>query len=219
VNTTIIDALKKARIVAILRGVDSKDILPVVDELVKAGISFIEFTFDHSNEAGSSKNLHDMRLAAAKFGNAVHIGAGTVLTEKEAETAAEAGAVFVVSPNTNADVIRRTKELHMLSMPGAMTPTEVAAAYNCGADIVKLFPAGNLGIAYIKALRSPLSHIPLMATGGVNPENTVDFIKAGCLCVGVGGNLVNLKEIAAKNYNYIAAEAQKYKAALHHAGL
>ena len=120
----------------------------------------------------------------------------------------------MISPNVDEAVIRETKKLGKISIPGAMTPTEAAFAYKCGADIVKMFPAGVLGPAYIKAVKAPLKHIPLTAVGGISPENCVDFIKAGCVGVGCGGNLVSPKLVAEGKFDEITKVAQAYTAAL-----
>ena len=110
----------------------------------------------------------------------------------------------------NEAVIARTRELGMVSMPGALTPTEIVKAYNAGADIVKVFPIGNLGAGYLKAVKAPLSHIPMAAVGGVNEKNAADFIKAGAAGLGVGGNLVNKEWIANGEWDKITALAQAF---------
>ena len=111
-------------------------------------------------------------------------------------------------------MIRKTKELGLVSIPGAMTPSEAAQAYEWGADIVKIFPAGNLGPSYIKAIKAPLKHIPLTAVGGVNVENCVEFIKAGCCGVACGGNLVSAKLINEGRFDEITELAKAYVKAL-----
>ena len=126
------------------------------------------------------------------------------------ERAYAAGAQFIVSPDTNVAVIQRTRELGMVSMPGAMTPSEAMAAHTAGADFVKLFPAGALGAGYIKAVRAPLSHIAFLAVGGINENNAKSFIEAGCVGLGVGGNLVNKAWIEAGEFNKIAALARTF---------
>ena len=125
------------------------------------------------------------------------------------ELAASAGAKYIISPDVNVDVIRRTRELGMVSLPGAMTPTEVMTAHNAGADFVKLFPVGNLGIPYVKAIRAPISHVKLLAVGGVNEDNVADFLHAGLVGAGVGGNLANKKWIEAGEYHKITETARK----------
>jgi 2-dehydro-3-deoxyphosphogluconate aldolase/(4S)-4-hydroxy-2-oxoglutarate aldolase len=114
----------------------------------------------------------------------------------------------------DARVIRATKALGKISIPGAMTPTEVAYAYECGADIVKMFPAGVLGAGYIKAVKAPLKHIPVVAVGGVNAGNCAEFIKAGAVGVGVGGNLVSPAFVNEGRFDEITAMAQEYTDAL-----
>ena len=120
----------------------------------------------------------------------------------------------MISPNTNEAVIRETKKLGKISIPGACTPSEVADAYAWGADIVKLFPAGVFGPAYVKALKAPLKHIPMTAVGGVSPENCADFIKAGCIGVGCGGNLVSAKLVSEGRFDEITKTAEAYMKAL-----
>ena len=108
-----------------------------------------------------------------------------------------------------AEVIRRTRELGMVSLPGAMTPTEVMTAHRAGADFVKLFPASNLGTAYVKAVRAPISHVKLLAVGGINEDNVADFLHAGMVGAGVGGNLANKKWIEAGEFEKITETARK----------
>ena len=143
------------------------------------------------------------------------VGAGTVTSAALAELAHSAGAQFIVSPDTDPAVIRRTKELGMCAMPGAMTPSEIKIAYEAGADFVKVFPAsvlgpeyirairGPLGPEYIRAIRGPLGQIPLLAVGGVSEGNAAAFLQAGCVGVGVGGKLVNRDWIAAGQWDSI----------------
>jgi 2-dehydro-3-deoxyphosphogluconate aldolase/(4S)-4-hydroxy-2-oxoglutarate aldolase len=133
-----------------------------------------------------------------------------VLTSEQVEHAVESGAQYIISPNTDLAVIKKTKELEKTSIPGAFTPSEMVSAYHAGADIIKLFPAGVFGIKYIKAVLAPLSHIPVIAVGGVDADNAVDFLKAGAIGVGVGGNLVDVKAIYAGEYDKITATAREY---------
>lgn len=128
--------------------------------------------------------------------------------------ARDAGAQYIITPNTNVELIRKVKEYGLLSFPGALTPSEIEIAYQAGADAVKVFPAGNLGPSYIKAVKAPLSHIPLMAVGGVNEKNAADFLAAGCCGIGVGGNLVNKAWIEAGEWEKIIALAQEYRKAV-----
>ena len=137
-------------------------------------------------------------------------GAGTVTSLEMVELAHQAGAQFIVSPNTNEAVIRATVEKGMVSMPGAMTATEVLDAYSYGADFVKLFPIGNLGASYVKAICAPINHVPMLAVGGVNEKNIKEFLDAGAVGAGVGGNLVNKAWIAAGEFDKITALAREF---------
>ena len=150
----------------------------------------------------------------ATVGDRCHIGAGTVLTVKQVEDAAAAGAEFMISPNTNVDVIRRTKELGLLSLPGAYTPTEAELAWESGADIVKIFPASGLGPAYFKAVKSSLSQLRLSAVGGVSEQNIHEFLAAGVDSFGIGNNLVSAERVARGAWQEIEAAAAFYTAAV-----
>ena len=132
----------------------------------------------------------------------------------EVEAACDAGACLVISPNVDLGVIRRTRQLGMVSMPGALTPTEIVAAYQAGADIVKLFPAGELGLGYIKAVRGPLGYIPMSAVGGVKPENVKEFLDAGVCGFGVGGQLVLSSAVKSGDDAAIEARAREFTQAI-----
>ena len=198
------------KVIAIVRGISSEYIIDTVQALKDGGIRCVEVTFNPKSEEGSLDTLKCIRMIKEHFGDEIAVGAGTVLTEKNVEDAIEAGAAYIISPDTNPAVIKKTKELGGISIPGAATPTEAVQAHNLGADIVKLFPAGDLGAGYIKALCSPLNHILFTAVGGINSQNAAEFIKAGAIGVGVGGNLVNKKLIEAGKFDEIRRLAGEY---------
>ena len=125
------------------------------------------------------------------------------------DVAAQNGAEYIISPNTCAEVIRRTRELGLASIPGAMTPTEIIAAHDAGAHFVKLFPAAALGIPYLKSILSPISHIDLIATGGIGAENLASFLSAGCVGAGIGGSLCDRKLIASGQADAITRLARQ----------
>ena len=150
------------------------------------------------------------------FEGRMYIGAGTVLTPEQVELVAEAGGRFVISPDTNTGVIEKTKQLDLVSIPGALTPTEVQTAHRAGADFVKLFPVDGLGNAYVKAISAPLSHIKFLAVGGVNEENMASFLRAGVCGFGIGSGMVNRKLIEAGDYGAITELAKKYVAVIAH---
>lgn len=213
----VLDRILEGKIVAIVRGIPSDEIVGLAEALVKGGISCIEVTFDQSSAEKARDTLKAISNMRQALGDRVCVGAGTVMSVEQVEAAAAAGAEYMISPNTNAAVIKRTKELNKVSIPGAMTPSEVAEAYELGADIVKMFPAGILGCAYIKAVKAPLKHIPVTAVGGVNPENCADFIRAGAVGVGVGGNLVSPQLVREGRFEEITAIARSYTDALKNA--
>ena len=206
---TVLQQIQEKRIIAIIRGVSSKDILETAKALIAGGVRLMEITFDHTSEAGMQNTLDCFDILTKELGGEILMGAGTVLTPEEVELACEHGAKYIISPNTDEAVIRRTKELGLVSMPGALTPTEVVLAKNYGADIVKLFPAGDLGIGYIKSVKAPLAHISVSAVGGVNENNIGDFAKAGVDGFGIGSNLVSAKIVAAGDFARITETAKK----------
>ena len=137
-------------------------------------------------------------------------GAGTVLTEKQVELTYPAGGKFIISPDTCPAVIEKTRALNMVSMPGALTPTEMQIAHRSGADFVKMFPVTSLGTDYIKAVKAPLSHLKLLAVGGVDENNMGDYLKAGVCGFGVGSNIIDKKMLAQNDWAGITALAEKY---------
>lgn len=190
-------------VVAILRGTSREDALGCVEAFAAAGIRGIEVTF---NTPGAPAIIEEL---ARRHADLV-IGAGTVLTVDDVVKAASAGAQFILSPDMNPDVVAATKLRGLLSVPGAYTATEVLAAVRAGADIVKIFPAGAAGAAYIKDLLGPLNGFRFMAVGGVSLENTASFFRAGAVSVGIGGQLVDKNLIAAKNWKGLQTLAAKF---------
>lgn len=202
------------KIIAIVRGIPSEKIVGLAKALEKGGVTCVEVTFDQSREEKAGDTLTAIRAIRETLGDRVCVGAGTVMTAEQVRQAVEAGAEYIISPNVDADVIRETKRLDKVSIPGAMTPTEAVFAHKCGADIVKLFPAGILGAAYIKAVKAPLKHIPVTAVGNITVENCAEFIKAGAVGVGVGGSLVSAKLVDEGKFDEITATAKAYIEAL-----
>ena len=207
---TVIERLGESRLMVLARGVEKEVLVKAVGAIADAGVTVFESTFDHRREDCVAENAEKIAALVAAYGERMSIGAGTVLTVEEVRAAHDAGATFIVSPDTDADVIAETKRLGMASIPGAMTPSEIKRAYALGADIVKLFPADDLGYHYIQNLKGPLPHIPLMATGGVNPETIPEFLSRGILAVGTGITIFRSDLVAAKDYNAIAALAKEH---------
>ena len=206
----IIQKVLDKKIVAIVRGVYSEDCVNLARALCEGGIELLEVTFDQSKPESLNRTSDTIRQLVEQLGDRMIFGAGTVTTLEMLELARNAGAQFVVSPDTNEKVIKATVAAGMVSMPGALTPTEIVTAHRYGADFVKLFPAGTQGTAYFKAVTAPLNHIRLLAVGGVNEKNIADFMAAGAVGAGVGGNLVNKTWIANGEFDKITALAKEF---------
>ena len=187
----IIDNVKKKKLIAIVRGMEPDYMLSLGQALYDGGIDMIEVTFNQSATDHYAATVKGIEILKEHFQDRVLVGAGTVLTTEQVDLAKAAGAGYIITPSTDPEVISYAKEQNLVAMPGALTPSEAVAAWKAGADFVKIFPAGNLGPAYLKAIRAPLSHIPFLAVGGINEKNIPDFLKAGAAGFGVGGNLVN----------------------------
>ena len=198
------------KVVAIMRKVDPARSLNAAKALFDGGIRILEITFDQNNPDCLTITSHMIKQIADHFGDKMCVGAGTVMTAEQARAAVGAGARFVLAPNVNADVIRTACDLGAVAVPGALSPTEIATAYELGAKVVKLFPAGDLGAGYMKALRGPLGHIPLMAVGGVDENNMQRFFDAGACSVGIGSNVVKNSLIDQGEFAQITKLAERY---------
>lgn len=202
--------IKEEKIIAVIRHLGVKDAEALCEALYKGGIRLAEITFDPAGTIPAEETAKTISVLREKFAGKMLIGAGTVLDMDYARIAIGAGAEFIISPNTDPDVIRYTKECGRVSIPGAMTPTEVVSAYRAGADFVKVFPSDTLGLKFIKALRAPLPHIPLIPTGGINTGNIADFLSAGAAAVGIGSNLSRNDLVKAGRLDEITALAEEY---------
>lgn len=202
------DVLKDGKIVSVLRGIPVESVIDSVKAIVDGGINILEFTYDHTYDGGIEDTLKKIEMASKAIEGKAYIGAGTVLNVKEVEMAAAAGAKFIVSPNTNVEVIKKTKELSLLSLPGAFTPTEIQLAYESGADFVKVFPA-EAGKPYLKALIGPLKHVPMIVVGGIDENNIKEYLDIGFVGAGVGALLANEKIVKEKAFDKITEKAKK----------
>jgi 2-dehydro-3-deoxyphosphogluconate aldolase/(4S)-4-hydroxy-2-oxoglutarate aldolase len=196
--------LLDAGIVAVVRAPDPTGLVDVIRALAAGGVTVAEVTLTVPNA------LDVIRQAKEALGDSILLGAGTVLDAETCRAALLAGAEFIVSPTLNYDVIRVCRRYDKLVMPGAFTPTEILAAWEAGADIVKVFPAEVVGPAFFKAMRGPLPQIRLMPTGGVDLNTAADFLKAGACCLGIGSQLVDPKLIAARAFDQLRDLAVKY---------
>lgn len=206
------DVIRKVfdkKIIAIVRGVYGEDCVKLAQALYKGGVEMMEVTFDQSKPESLGRTSETAKQCIRTMGDKMIFGAGTVTTVEMVRLAKTAGAQFIVSPNVDLLVMEETFRSDMVSMPGALTATEVIRAHKYGADFVKIFPASNLGAEYVKALRGPINHIPMLAVGGVSEKNIREFMDAGIVGAGVGGNLVNKKWIAAGEFDKITEAARQ----------
>ena len=205
---SIIDLIEKEKIIAIVRGAEPEQCKAVAQALYAGGIRLMEITYDQRRPESWQATANAIGALAREYEGRMFVGAGTVTSPELVELTAKAGGAFIISPDTDVAVIKKTRELGLVSMPGAMTPSEIKTAHNAGADFVKLFPVGSLGAGYLKAVKAPLSHIKIMAVGGVNEENAAEFLKAGAAGLGVGGNLAKKAWIEAGEYDRLTAAAK-----------
>ena len=204
----VIQWAEQEKIIAIVRGVEPEKCLKVAQALYDGGIRMMEVTYDQKNPDSWQQTAQAIGEIARVFEGRMLVGAGTVTSVELVEMTHKAGGLFIISPDCNVDVIRRTRELGMVSMPGVLTPTEVMTAHNAGADIVKLFPISDLGVGYLKAIRAPISHVKMMVVGGINEKNIGQYLAAGAVGAGVGGNLANRAWIEAGEFDKITETAK-----------
>ena len=204
-KTEVIRLIRETGVIPVVRANSADEAMRAIDAIRGGGISILEITM---TVPGAVKVIEQV---VNRYGNEALVGAGTVLDPETAKACISAGAQFVVSPSLNVDTIACCRELDIVVMPGALTPTEVVEAWTAGADFVKVFPAGAVGGAsYIKALKAPLPQIELVPTGGVSLKTAADFIRAGAAAVGVGADLVDIKAIREGQAGLITERAKQF---------
>lgn len=179
----VLDKVKELGLLAVIRGPSPELTVKMVDALVVGGVLGIEITYSTPNAEEVVKTL------ASKYQDQILLGMGTLTDPRQADAALAAGAKFIVSPICEPELVKSMVASGLLTMAGALTPTEVFQAYSLGADVVKVFPGSLGGPAYIKALKGPFPYIPLMPTGGVSADNVKDWFSAGVVAVGAGSEL------------------------------
>lgn len=215
---TVIEWIEREKLIAIVRGMEARQCSAVAKALYEGGVRLLEITYDQKNPASWQDTAAAIGALSKEYEGRMFIGAGTVTCPKLVGLTAKAGGSFIISPDVDEEVISKTREFGLVSMPGAMSPSEIKAAHNAGADFVKLFPVGCLGSAYLKAIKAPLSHIKLLAVGGVNENNAAEFLKAGAVGLGVGGNLAKKAWVDAGEYDKLSAAAKTLVEAVKAAG-
>ncbi len=205
----ILNQMISEGLIPVVRVTDAKEAMEVADALKEGGVHFIEITMSVQGAIEVIKEL------TQKYKDEIVLGAGTVLDAETGRAALLAGAQFLVSPTLNLDLIQLGHRYSAVVIPGTMTPTEILTAWNAGADMVKVFPAAQLGgPEYLKAIRGPLPQILLIPTGGVNLQNAGAFIKAGATALGVGGELVDKKAIQEKKFHIITENTRAFLKAI-----
>ncbi len=197
--------IREVGLFPIVRTPSSDDALRAAEAIIASGIGIAEITMTVPNA------LSVLEQVAKRFGEQVLLGAGTILDAATCEGALAAGAEFIVTPSLEMDVIEAARRNNKPCVPGALTPTEILAAWRAGADLVKVFPCGPVGGAkYIKALKGPFPNIELVPTGGVSLENTADLIRAGAAAVAVGSELVDLRALRSGKTDEITSTAKRF---------
>jgi 2-dehydro-3-deoxyphosphogluconate aldolase/(4S)-4-hydroxy-2-oxoglutarate aldolase len=204
------ECIKEHKIIVIVRGTYGQDLLHLAEALQKGGARLMEVTFDQNDPQHLEKTCGAIEVLNREFYGAMCFGAGTVLSGKQVDAAAQAGAAFMISPNTCPEVIHRTKELDLTSIPGAATPTEILAAHDNGADFVKLFPAATLGLRYAKDILAPINHVKLIATAGITEENFAQFLQLGFAGAGISGRLTDKKLIREGNWEEFTRRMENF---------
>ncbi|MCM3136371.1 bifunctional 4-hydroxy-2-oxoglutarate aldolase/2-dehydro-3-deoxy-phosphogluconate aldolase [Paenibacillus polysaccharolyticus] len=198
------EVLLESRLVAIVRGISREAAVTAGQGMTEGGIRLMEVTLNTPN---GHQIIADWR---ERHERQAYVGAGTVLNVSMAKEAVYAGAQFLVSPNVDLSVIEYAVEHGVEIWPGAMTPTEIVAAYEAGARAVKLFPMASLGIPYLREIKAPLDHIPLLATGGATLENIASYYEAGAAAVGLGSALLPKEALASGDSVQIADRARAF---------
>lgn len=198
----ILEEILKRKSVAVIRLKEADKLKKVIEALALGGVSVAEVTMTVPNAIGLIKQV------TQELSEDIIVGVGSVLNAETAKQAIEAGAKYVVSPIFKKEIIDMAHEYDVPAMPGCFTPTEVLTAYEYGADVVKVFPADVLGMAFFKGILAPMPHLKLMPTGGVSLTNAGDWIKAGAVAVGIGSALLDMDAIDSKNYSKLTENAK-----------
>lgn len=208
-NEKIIEAILKHKIVVICRGVYGQVLLDTVKALYDGGIRLIEVTFDQADPEAVQKTKEAIQSIVTAFPD-MFVGAGTVTKKEHVDATLEAGGQFCLSPHVDSQIIQYTKLKGLVSIPGALTPSEILLAHESGADIVKVFPAGWLTERYFKDIRGPINHVKLLAAAGITEENIQSYQDAGCVAFGISGRLFNKECIQKRDFMELTRRASTF---------
>ena len=210
----IISRIENEKLIVIVRGVECEKLIPFAKALYDGGIRLIEITYNSDGKISDEIVAESIGLLAKEFEGKMLVGAGTVLTEKQVKLTFNAGGKFIVSPCICSKVIKKCNKLNMPCVSGALTPTEIQTAHEKGADFIKLFPSSVFSADYVKAVKTPLSHVKLFAFGGIDTTNMQDYLNAGISGFGVGADIVKKDLIEKEDWAGVTALANKYVQAL-----
>lgn len=207
-----IKKIEQEKIVVITRGIYGEELMKLSKALYKGGIRCFEITYDPADPNTLTTVKANIQALNKEFNGDLMLGVGTVLTKEQVINAKEAGAKFIVSPNFNAEIVKETIAQGMVSMPGAMTPTEICSADEAGADFIKLFPAGTLGVKYCKDVYAPIHHVKYIATVGVSEETFKQYLDIGFAGAGISSQLVDKKVREAGDWDELTRRAERFVA-------
>ena len=206
----VIKEIEEKKIMVVVRNIYDDELIRLADALAKGGVKCFEITYDQTDPDTLTKIERNIKKLDALFGDKLLLGVGTVLTPEQVVNAKKAGAKFIVSPNFNEEVVKKTIEEGLVSIPGCMTPTEICSADEAGADFIKLVPAGTLGLKYCKDIYAPLHHVRYLATVGVSEETFEEYLKIGFAGAGISSMLIDKKCRDEGNYAELTRRAQRF---------
>lgn len=204
--------VEKGTIVAIIRGVEPSEVVDIQEALIEGGVKWVEVSLSEEE-----KGLECIKRLNERFGQDIHLGVGTVTSIEQAKKAIEAGAKYIITPGWDRELVKEILKMNIEVFPGVFTPGEVMQALGLGIEVLKLFPADNLGTSYIKNLKGPFPNVHIMAVGGVSLDNILEYERAGCSSFGIGSDLVP-RGATKENKEEIKNRAQQYVSKLKNEG-
>ncbi len=206
----VINKIINEKIIVVTRGIYDEELLRLAYSMVNGGITMFEITYDPAEPRTKETIYQSAQCLKNTFGSSLTLGIGTVLNEELVDSAYKAGAEFIVSPNLNLGVIKKTKEYDLVSIPGCMTPTEICMADDAGADFIKLFPAGTLGLKYCKDVYAPIHHVRFIATVGITEQSFEDYLKIGFTGAGISSRLTDKKMRDLNRFDELTDRARRF---------
>lgn len=202
--------IEREKLIVIARSVERDKLLPLFEALYKGGVRIAELPYDPTLKTSDTLIAEEISMLDKHFGGEMLFGAGTVYNSSQIKMTSDSGGKFVISPNTDTEIIKGTKAIGLVSIPGALTPTEIVNAVKAGADFVKLFPVSALGTEYIQLIRTPIPFAKLIAIGKIGIENIKEYKDAGICGFGIGTNIVNHELIENGDFDKICENAKRY---------